>query len=218
MATNTPIHGEVQLQPVLNAMRFVLVIVSIGALAAIAITVWLYMTKLPQIKKQQQEIARQSEDLSRIRGQLGDSCVKLATLENESDHKEESVQTLDKCMVFFPNDPTLPAYKAQVMTSIFIEDPKKSIPLDYALQAADTSINISKSINSAPPVEAIDWKGIAYCLQARSSTSPEREIATQNAIKAFQSEPTARLKTLGAMTEFQTYCPVEVKTALHVDN
>jgi hypothetical protein len=208
-----------QMQRVLSAMRSMLIVVSLAAITAIGITAWLYITKIPQIGRQQKEIATKNAEISRMRSQLAQSCVKLATLENSKQNEDESVETLNSCMTFFPNDPTLPAFKAQVMVSGFARNHAKGKNLDYALQAAKASLDIANSAKVQPAPEAYDWKGLTYCLKAKFGQPSDQAVFIQDAINTFQEEfrqIPKRKDSIHDMKEFQDFCPDEVKTALHM--
>jgi hypothetical protein len=115
-------------------------------------------------------------------------------------------------MAFFPQDPTLPGYKAEVMTSSFLRNPKDAIDLDYALQSAGQSLKIN------PTTEAYDWQGTAYCLKAKSAQPADRQAQIDSAVSTFQAEFKAfafRKDSLQHWSKFQDSCPPEVQKALY---
>ncbi len=198
-------------------MRRVLLVVSLTALVAIGSTVWLYTKVRPELSETKKKLDQLNEHLSAVRTVLSNFCLELATQENLPGFDANVVGTLDQCMNIIPDDATLPALKAEVLVPKYIRNPKPSnmVYLDRALQAADVSLNISKAANVKPTVEAMDWKGIAYCLKASVGQSSEREAFVKSATETFQAEP-ERLRTLGDMSAFKINCPVEVKKALHI--
>jgi len=213
MESEAALTASEQTRRVLNAMRLMLIAVSLAAIAAICVTLWLYWSTIPQLREQRREVLEQQQEIDRTRAQLAESCVQLATVQNDTAHDPaEAVRTLDKCMAFFPQDQTLPGYKAEVMTSSFLRNPKDAIDLDYALQAAAQSLKIK------PPTEAYDWQGIAYCLKAKSAQPADRQVLIDSAVHTFQAEFkdfAFRKDSLQHWSKFADSCPPEVQKALY---
>ena len=75
-----------QTRHVLNAMRLMLIAVSLAAIAAIGVTLWLYWSTIPQLREQRREVLQQQQEIDKTRAQLAESCVQLATVQNDTAH------------------------------------------------------------------------------------------------------------------------------------
>jgi tetratricopeptide (TPR) repeat protein len=198
-----------------SAVRRMLIAVSLFAVGSTAMAIWLYAHYIPMIDESRREIAgdrRQIEEqwdsLAVKDSELAAMCSKMASDEFRKEKDAvEAGKTLDKCLSYFPNDPALPAYKAEVFTRTYAES-KKQVDFDYAIQAANQSIAIK------PNEYAHEWMGLAYCLNSkigpRDLASQSEQLAIQSLRVGFSLAPPRRISIQG-MDEFQTYCSKAVR-------
>ena len=213
-----PDYGHIQ--RVIVAMRLMLIAVSIAAIAAVGVAIFLYEKTIPEIHtlrtaldaEKTQNDATKAEN-EKTRSQLADNCENMSTREKDS-YKDfqGAVQTLNLCMDYFKDDPSLPAYKAEVLASGFAHGKGNGSDLDGAIQAATQSLAIR------PTTEAYEWKGYAYCLKAKSAKPADRTDLLDKAAGAFEEEFKSfpkRKDTLQRSESFGTLCPAELQKRLY---
>jgi hypothetical protein len=224
--SQTPDHGEPQtldrshVQQVVKGMSRMLVLVAASAAVAVGIAVWLYARTIPQIQQLKTSVnalsaknAGLAERNNQLAEELAENCVKLATRQRDSEKDfQGAVDTLNACMGYFPDDATLPAYKAEVLASSVAHGKPDGTALDGALEAAAQSIQIK------PTTEAYDWQGLAYCLKAKSAKPADQPSLLNSAKQAFQAEFQAfpfRKGSLRNSSEFADDCPAALTAALY---
>ena len=199
-------------------MKRMLMVVSLGFLALIAVLAWTYAKTFPEIRNLRRDAEYQHQRAEEASLHLAESCVKLATLQNARIHDFDGAsQTLDQCMAYFPDQPGLPAYKAYVMTQWFEADHSKPVRLEYALQAADTSFAKAKARNIAAPEYAYEGKILASCLQAQFGPDDTRSSARATTIDTFKEavQVHEQLAVWAQSQDVKGACTQDVISSLH---
>jgi hypothetical protein len=212
MERSTSASLETHAQEALTALRRMLWVVSAFAVAAVCVAVSHYFSYRAQLRELDQKIQSQDDEISTASRKVAGYCEELAIREFEIEkNADSSAKQLDLCMQDFPNDESLPAYKAQVYATAFSVDHTKVIDLEYALQAA----NLSNKLK--PNMAAYEWQGLTYCLRAAFGPSNDRNAAVTSAIESFRYEfqlAPYRQSTISGFNQFQEFCSEEIKKSV----
>lgn len=198
---------EKQVGEALSAVRRMLVIVSFFALAVVVVVVWQYFT----LGKLRKDIDSQQQQLQSARQKVAVYCDGLAIREFQLEHKPDvAAKQLDQCMSDFPQEETLPAYKARIYATAFARDHSREIDLQYALQAAELSNKLK------PNEDAYEWQGLANCLKAAYGPAADQKAACTSAVNAFHQDfllAPSRKSSITRMQEFNDYCSAAIQKA-----